>query len=170
MKKSAFRLLIIMMISGGCQTAPPEYAGNFPPGVEIYDFQLNLSEINHKLDNEILHAELTWWWRTPYRYGGTKLSGIDCSAFIQRVYFGLGYRIPRTTGDQKDSGKSVSKKKLLIGDLLLFDMSGRGISHVGIYVGNGYFMHASSSKGVTLSRFWRSYYQKRFRRARRLVW
>lgn len=137
---------------------------------EPFRFSLNPAEMNPKLDNDILEAELTWWWKTPYRYGGTKLSGIDCSALMQRIYYGLGYDLPRTTGQQQHVGRKVSPRSLLIGDLLFFDTGGNGISHVGIYAGKGYFIHASVSKGVTVSRFWHPYYQQRFRLARRVVY
>ncbi len=140
------------------------------PERDTFNFQLNPTEINAKLDIDVLEAELSWWWQTPYRYGGVKLSGIDCSALTERVYRGLGYDLPRTTDAQKDIGLKVNKNKLLIGDLVFFSSNTTDVSHVGIYAGNGYFVHASQTAGVTLSRFWHEYYQKRFRFARRVVW
>ncbi len=101
---------------------------------------------------------------TPYRYGGTSLtSGIDCSAYTQVVFKKNGKSLPRTTGQQYQQGKAVSKSNLTTGDLVFFNTSGRGISHVGIYIGSSKFIHASTSKGVTISSindkaYWKSRY------------
>ncbi|WJY26174.1 MULTISPECIES: C40 family peptidase [Sporosarcina] len=97
---------------------------------------------------------------TPYRYGGTTTSGIDCSAYTQLVYKKNGKSLPRTTGQQFKQGKSVSKSNLQTGDLVFFNTSGRGISHVGIYIGSSKFIHASTSKGVTVSSLNDPYYWK----------
>ncbi|MCM3756382.1 NlpC/P60 family protein [Sporosarcina aquimarina] len=98
---------------------------------------------------------------TPYRYGGTSLtSGIDCSAYTQLVYKKSGSSLPRTTGQQYKQGKAVSKSNLTTGDLVFFNTSGRGVSHVGIYIGSSKFIHASTSKGVTISSLNDPYYWK----------
>ncbi|MGG0644150.1 C40 family peptidase [Sporosarcina gallistercoris] len=98
---------------------------------------------------------------TPYRYGGTSLkTGIDCSAYTQLVYKKSGSSLPRTTGQQYQQGKSVSKSKLTTGDLVFFNTGGKGVSHVGIYIGSSKFIHASTSKGVTISSLNDPYYWK----------
>lgn len=97
---------------------------------------------------------------TPYRWGGTTTSGIDCSAFTQVVFKKTGKALPRTTGQQYQSGKAVSKSNLTTGDLVFFNTSGRGVSHVGIYIGASKFIHASTSKGVTISSLNDPYYWK----------
>lgn len=85
----------------------------------------------------------------PYAYGGTTTSGFDCSGFTQQVFQDLGISLTRTSSGQYSQGSAVSSK--LPGDLVFFDTSGKGISHVGIYIGDNQFIHASSSKGVTVS-------------------
>lgn len=97
----------------------------------------------------------------PYRYGGTSLtSGIDCSAYTQVVFKKNGKSLPRTTGQQYQQGKAVSKSNLSTGDLVFFNTSGKGISHVGIYIGSSKFIHASTSQGVTVSSINDPYYWK----------
>ncbi len=118
-----------------------------------------------------LEKEVQNWWGTPYAWGGTlKGWGVDCSAYVQSVMKSVyGINIPRTSRQQYQYGKSVSRGSLKRGDLVFFDISGKGVSHVGIYLGNGVFTHASNSDGVTLDKLSNSYYKKRYVGARRVV-
>ncbi len=127
-------------------------------------------EQNRLINNNTLRHELARWWQTPYVYGGRSKRGVDCSALIENIYYSLGYDLPRTTKEQKHFGKNVRPNQLLIGDVIFFNNLDRKISHAGIYVGEGYFIHASSSYGVTISRLWHPYYKKRFVVAKRMVW
>ncbi len=88
---------------------------------------------------------------TPYSYGGTTTSGFDCSGFTQYVFKKAGVSIPRTTGQQYTMGTAVAKSNLQTGDIVFFNTSGKGISHNGIYIGSGKFIHASTSQGVMIS-------------------
>ncbi|GFN34045.1 hypothetical protein PCURB6_43050 [Paenibacillus curdlanolyticus] len=106
---------------------------------------------------------------TPYLSGGTTTKGFDCSGFSQYVFGKLGITLERTSGSQAKMGEQVEKDELRAGDLVFFNTSGSGISHVGIYVGNGKFAHSSSSKGVTISALSDSYYSKRYVTARRVM-
>lgn len=104
-----------------------------------------------------------------YRYGGTTTKGFDCSGFTSYVFRKLGIELPRTSREQFATGKKVAKADLRPGDLVFFNTSGKGVSHVGIYVGDGKFAHSSSSKGVTISSLSDSYYVKRYLGARRVM-
>ena len=105
-----------------------------------------------------------------YVYGGTTTSGFDCSGYTQYVFKQLGISIPRTSSGQYSQGKSVAKANLQVGDLVFFNTSGRGVSHVGIYVGNQKFIHASTSQGVTVTNLNDPYYWgKRYIGARRVT-
>ncbi|MFC7685749.1 NlpC/P60 family protein [Ureibacillus sp. GCM10028918] len=105
----------------------------------------------------------------PYSYGGTTTNGFDCSGFTQRVFSDLGINLGRTTSAQYSTGNAVSKSNLAVGDLVFFNTSGRGVSHVGIFVGNGQFVHSSSSKGVTVSKLSESYWANRYLGAKQIA-
>ncbi|AIQ14390.1 C40 family peptidase [Paenibacillus durus] len=107
---------------------------------------------------------------TPYVYGGTTTSGFDCSGFILYVLKKFDVdNLPRTSQSQAKAGTSVAKEDLRAGDLVFFDTLGRGISHAGIYIGDGQFAHSSSRKGVRISKLSDAYYQDRYVTARRVT-
>ncbi|TQI81311.1 spr peptidase [Serratia fonticola] len=109
------------------------------------------------------------WKGVRYRLGGETKKGIDCSAFVQRTFreqFGMD--LPRSTYGQEDMGKKIQRAKLRPGDLVLFRAGSTG-RHVGIYLGNDKFVHASTSSGVTISSLSDNYWDKRYREGRRLL-
>jgi cell wall-associated NlpC family hydrolase len=95
---------------------------------------------------------------TKYVYGGNTTKGFDCSGFIGYVYKKVGVKLPRTSAAMYKTGKKVSKKNLKAGDLVFFNTSGKGVSHAGIYIGKGKFVHSSSSKGVSVAKINDPYY------------
>lgn len=105
-----------------------------------------------------------------YVYGGSSTKGFDCSGFVSYVYKKFGLTLPRASKDMGKGGNSVKKADLQLGDLVFFDTNGglNGINHVGIYIGNSKFIHASSSLGrkVTISSLNDKYYSKTYMRAR----
>jgi cell wall-associated NlpC family hydrolase len=105
----------------------------------------------------------------PYVFGGTSASGFDCSGYVQHVFAMLGYHIPRTADAQYDVGKRVAGAAMAPGDLVFFQTYAAGPSHVGIYLGNDRFVHASSSRGVTVSSLHESYWSARYIGAKRLI-
>ncbi|MDR2582022.1 MAG: C40 family peptidase [Fibromonadaceae bacterium] len=109
------------------------------------------------------------WLGTPYLSGGTTKNGTDCSGFVSSVYLEKERMyIPRTTTEEYKMGKDVTRDNLVIGDLVFFG-NGRRVSHVGIYVGRGNFIHASSSKGVTVSPLEDNYWKPKYMGARRYL-
>ena len=103
----------------------------------------------------------------PYVWGGTTTAGFDCSGFTQYVLKENGISIPRTAAEQFAAGKAVDKKNLKVGDLVFFTTYKPGASHVGFYMGNDQFIHASSSaKQVTVSSLSEQYFVDRYIGAR----
>lgn len=111
-------------------------------------------------DNRMMN-EIESWMGTPYLYGGESRSGVDCSAFTRAVYHAVNIEIPRTASQQSAAAEAVNPPNLKFGDLIFFNTSGSGISHVGIYIGNGFFAHASSSSGVVKESLAKQYYADR---------
>lgn len=113
-------------------------------------------------DNHRLYLEAAEWIGTRYRTGGDSRRGTDCSGMTGQIYRKV-YRIqlPRSTGEQKEQSRRVSKRNLREGDLVFFtsNRSGRKPAHVGIYLKEGKFIHASTSKGVIVSRLDETYYR-----------
>lgn len=106
---------------------------------------------------------------TPYRYGGTTSRGFDCAGFTQVVYKSQGISVPRSSVGQAGAGSKVSKSELNTGDLVIFSGTYKaGPSHTGIYIGNGDFIHSSSSRGVTISNLNENYYRKHFSYGRKV--
>ena len=105
-----------------------------------------------------------------YVYGGTKPStGFDCSGYVKYVFGKHGFSLPRTSAQQYTVGKWIAKSELSPGDLVFYNTSGSGVSHLGIYIGNGQFIHASTSKGVMISEMSNSYWSARYYGARRIL-
>lgn len=114
-------------------------------------------------------AEAETWMGTPYKVGGMDRTGIDCSGFAYRMQERLAaVRLPRVTLDQFRAGRAVARRDLKPGDLVFFDTTGSGVSHVGVMVDVDQFAHASSSKGVTYSRLSEDYWNRRYLGARRV--
>ncbi|MBG9454791.1 peptidase [Lysinibacillus sphaericus] len=94
----------------------------------------------------------------PYKYGGTTTSGFDCSGFTSQVFADLGVTLNRTSGAQYQQGTAVAKSDLQVGDLLFFNTSGKGVSHVSIYIGDGKMIHSQTNQGVSYSNVNDPYY------------
>ncbi len=103
----------------------------------------------------------------PYVFGGSTPRGFDCSGFVQYVYRLNGIKTPRMAHHQYYAGTPIPKSQLRPGDLVFFETYTKGISHVGIYIGNGKFIHASSSGHVKISSLNQPYYKSRYRGAAR---
>jgi cell wall-associated NlpC family hydrolase len=122
------------------------------------------------MDRDRVLLEIVSMLGVPYRLGGNSQSGIDCSGFTSQIYTkAVARRIPRVARAQYGVGSDVAKPDLQFGDLVFFNTTGRSPSHVGIYIEDDLFAHASVSYGVTISSLESTYYRKRYVGARRVV-
>ena len=109
------------------------------------------------------------WEGVPHEWGGTSRRGVDCSGLVQNLYRDVfGMQVPRTTAAQAETGRRVRRDDLRPGDLVFFRL-GRKKRHVGVYLSDGEFAHASASSGVTVSPLDRAYWNERWWQARRLA-
>ncbi|MFY0991524.1 C40 family peptidase [Halomonas sp. C05BenzN] len=189
--RSCRSLLVIvsLVLSAGCaapsrDTAPqapddyfarqlPGLPGGWDPMMSPVDNPVRQVRSLHApppvLVRQALLAQHERWVGTPYRLGGSGESGIDCSALVQHVFndtFRLA--LPRSTGEQVHEGTSIPRDELQAGDLVFFRPPG-AYDHVGIYVGDGYFLHASTSQGVKLSKLDNGYWRRHYWQARRAL-
>ena len=105
----------------------------------------------------------------PYVFGGTTPNGFDCSGYVRYVFANAGIYLPRTADAQYECGYPVSTAELVPGDLVFFSTYEAGASHVGIYLGDGNFINASSSRGVSIASLYSSYWGSCYIGARRVM-
>lgn len=105
----------------------------------------------------------------PYRYGGNDAGGIDCSGLVVRAYGAVGVDLPRTAASQAAAGFHVPQTDLVPGDLVLFAGSAGGVGHIGIWIGRGRFIHASTSRGVVEEDLRTRWFADRFVGGRRVL-
>ena len=105
----------------------------------------------------------------PYWFGGNTPRGFDCSGFTRYVFANIGINLPRMADGQYAIGRPVSTERLQSGDLVFFETYEPGPSHVGIYIGNGQFISATSSRGVAVADMFGHYWGERYLGARRVL-
>lgn len=136
--------------------------------------QVNCSKtVESKNETQVLdqlHSRYDAWKGTSYQIGGLSKNGIDCSGFVQLTFADVfNIQLPRTTNKQSQLGSTVDKDQLMTGDLVFFTIPKQGkIYHVGIYLENNLFLHASTSVGVTISNLKNSYWTKNYWKSQRV--
>lgn len=163
------KLLLILTLfaaatAAGCSVAPYNQPSqdSRPPSAQ------NLIKPDPGMVKEELYAQHREWKGTRYRLGGLSKRGIDCSGLVYTTYRDrLGIELPRSTQYQVQVGRTIRRSDLRPGDLVFFK-TGRKVRHVGIYIEDGKFFHASTSKGVTISRLDGYYWRDRYWQARRV--
>ena len=152
----ALFLLALLLLFSGCSTRSAS-AGPASASAQIVYSDLDKLYPYH---NE--------WHLTPYKFGGFGPNGIDCSAFVQRAYKDLFHiALPRTTRELAHYGKKMPRSQIRTSDLVFFK-TGYNTRHVGIYLKNGDFMHASSKYGIIISNMNDPYWHKHYWMTRRV--
>jgi cell wall-associated NlpC family hydrolase len=129
-----------------------------------------LRETNPSIDRHGMLTVIMSKMGIPYDFSGMDNDGMDCSGFISVIFQEAAAKsLPRASDDQFGVGIAVDRSELQFGDLVFFNTTGRVPSHVGIYVGDGLFAHASLSLGVTVSFMSQEYYRQRYVGARRVI-
>ena len=127
-----------------------------------FKYAMMLDVTVETLSNSALYNFIEDWFGTRYRLGGGTKRGIDCSAFTSTLLLAVySISVPRTAREQYSACKAVPKEDLTEGDLVFFNTIG-GVSHVGLYLANGFFVQSCSSEGVTISNLDDGYYSHRF--------
>ena len=120
-------------------------------------------------DNDLLYSTIQGWIGTPYKYGGTTKAGVDCSAFVGHIYKEVyNIQLHRVADDIRKDVTLITRSELREGDVVFFTNSKGRVSHVGIYLKDGLFVHSSTSRGVIISRlddkYWSAHFYKGGRR------
>jgi len=149
----------------GC-TVSPRYTAQ-----PVQRTQVSPGDEARSLEGDAVVEEAQRYLGTPYRNGGTTQSGIDCSGLSWAVYKSFGVALPRTSSAQSRFGAPVDRAALRPGDLVFFRTNGSSsVSHVGIYVGEGEFIHASTQhRRVKFDRLDNKYFRRRYVTARRVL-
>ncbi len=152
---SGLYLALLLLTTTGCRTS----AALMEP---------SSASVETLKQQQLLEAAARWE-GTPHRWGGLDHRGIDCSGLVVRIYQEVfGITLPRTTEAQARLGRPVALSELEAGDLVFFRLDPKN-RHVGVYLGEGRFVHAASSTGVTRSRLDEPYWQRHYWMARRVL-
>lgn len=162
-------LCTLSLVMFGCSSTPEKAKGPHisklkVPTTASKPLSQKQSAVYKKLNQQFLR-----WRGTPYELGSMDRSGIDCSGFVHVAYRdAFGMKLPRSTDTLAKKGSRINKNQLKVGDLVFFK-TGRKVKHVGIYVGNQHFIHASTSRGVMKSNLTNPYWRKHYWKSTRLL-
>ena len=177
MRKRFFRSIFIFLFF--CINLKISYAGESPDNLFQDSEQKQLQwcflysnlfgfDINY-ISNPRLFQSIAEWLGTPYKYSGTSKNGVDCSGLICMIFHdSYDKKMEGCAGDLYKSSEQIKRSDLREGDLVFFKINRKRVSHVGIYIGENRFVHASSKNGVIISRLDDPYYNRYFYKAGRI--
>ena len=161
-----FPLLFVLFLVG-CAGAPEPKVTKAVKAIDVTSVKKDQKN-SSKWTKVSLSKHFKKWDKVKYRFGGLSKKGVDCSGFVYLAFLKqFDIQLPRNTALQVKLGKSISKKELKTGDLVFF-RTGRNRRHVGIYLNDNKFIHASSSKGVTTSSLKNKYWSQKYWTSKRL--
>jgi len=166
--KNSVILIVGLVILSGCGTSKKTVVRNSDNHI-VNKYAEILRVPKSDVKNVKLYSFIDNWYGVKYRYGGLSKSGVDCSGFCNVLYNQVyNKQIQRTTSQLSKEINKTNKNSLKEGDLVFFHISKKKNSHVGIYLKNNRFVHASSSKGVIISSLENPYYKKAYSKGGKL--
>lgn len=176
-------LIIVLILIAACRPNPRYRVGELPPR-ESADTTViteddsyrqwrekNRMQTLRSADLIELGRVIQWYLGRPYKPATRYDRGLDCSRFTMEVFRKFnGTELPRSSEEQFRTGQSVNRDRLQFGDLVFFKIDRRQISHVGIFIDFGEFIHASESTGIMISRLDDEYWRRRYAGARRILY
>ena len=142
----------------------------FTVNIEGDKVEASINDGQTLIASEYLIAYANQFLGTRYVYGGTSPSGFDCSGYVGHVYKQFGIELNRSSSGMFAQGQSVAKENLQVGDLVFFKTTAAQVGHVGIYIGNGHFVHSDTTRGVMTTNLNDPYYWgKRYVGAKRVA-
>ncbi|MCB9173125.1 MAG: C40 family peptidase [Flavobacteriales bacterium] len=163
-------LLVVLISCKGTKKASTNNVELDKTTVELQNKYADILKVDAKaVQNIKLYQFVDEWVGVQYKYGGTSKSGVDCSGFCNVLYNNVYSKtLPRTSSEIAKQLQKVPKGSLAEGDILVFDIEGKRNSHVGVYLANSKFVHASTSSGVIISSLEHPYYQKAYSKGGKL--
>ena len=155
-------LVILFIVLSACGGGK-KVADNKPDDSLMNKYASIVGVPKSEIKNTRLYSFIDDWYGTKYKYGGISKSGVDCSGFCNILYNDVYNKtLKRRASDIAKDISKVNKKNLKEGDLVFFNISNKKNSHVGVYLSNNKFVHASTSKGVLISSLENPYYKKTY--------
>jgi cell wall-associated NlpC family hydrolase len=169
--RNIYFLLIGLLLIVSCHSSKRVTYKSSQPKTKVVKSDSNYANLKKEVSTVLKEAKK--FLGTPYKYGGTTRSGLDCSGLVYNSFDAIGVKMPRMSREMAEKGKEIRLREVKEGDLVFFNTSGSSISHVGIVetVKNGeiFFIHSSTSKGVIISSLEETYWNKRFVKATRIL-
>jgi lipoprotein Spr len=172
-----FLVVFALVLAVGCRSKKGLSVSDMPPNdsscKDLSEVYQNLSKrVNLPItscDDTTLYLFVADWLGTPHKLGKCTKKGVDCSCFVKMLYQQVyAKQSPRTAHEMFEASEKVSNKELVEGDLVFFKIKSKKVSHVGIYLKEGWFAHVSSSNGVTINNLNEKYYNTYFAGAGRI--
>lgn len=163
-------LVVLLMSCKGTKKTTTSKVEVDKTTVELQNKYADILKVDAKaVQNIKLYQFIDEWVGVQYKYGGTSKSGVDCSGFCNILYNNVYSKtLPRTSSEIAKQLQKVPKGSLTEGDIVVFDIEGKRNSHVGVYLANSKFVHASTSSGVIISSLEHPYYQKAYSKGGKL--
>ena len=164
------KFLFLVVVLAGCSSAPKSISAPTSKGAHQTSIQSG-EKVNLAASSSVkskIYAQHSAWKGTKYKLGGLSKQGVDCSGMVYLTFKEkLGIELPRSTKLQSKVGREIKRKDLRAGDLVFFK-TGVKVRHVGIYIEDGKFFHASTSKGVIISDLNGYYWKDKYWHSRRV--